>query len=64
MDTGSKDLINGDDVIGIPVSWRSGLAAAGGGLPPSERLGGEFLFGHPQFERVGLVSRRSRCSYP
>lgn len=55
MDSGSNDLINADYVIGIPVSWRSGLVSARVRLyHQSSHLGDEFLLGNPQFERVGL----------
>lgn len=55
MDATSTDLINADYVVGIPVSWRSGLISARVRLyHQSSHLGDEFLLGNPGFNRVNL----------
>lgn len=55
MDAASSDLINADYIIGIPVSWRSGLISARVRLyHQSSHLGDEFLLGRPGFNRVNL----------
>jgi hypothetical protein len=55
MDAPSIDLINADYVIGLPVSWRSGLFSARVRLyHQSSHLGDEFLLGHPNFNRLNL----------
>jgi hypothetical protein len=48
----SEDLINADYVIGIPVSWRSGLVSTRVRFyHQSSHLGDEFLLGNPGFNR-------------
>jgi hypothetical protein len=55
MDAGSTDLINADYVVGIPVSWRSGLMSARVRLyHQSSHLGDEFLLGNPGVDREDL----------
>jgi hypothetical protein len=55
LDAPSSDLINTDFVVGIPVSWRSGLLSARARLyHQSSHLGDEFLLGSPGFNRVNL----------
>lgn len=55
LDAPSSDLINTDFVVGIPVSWRSGLWSARLRLyHQSSHLGDEFLLGRPGFNRVNL----------
>mgnify|MGYP000884295674 CR=1 FL=1 len=55
MDAPSMDLINADYVIGLPLSWRSGLFSARVRLyHQSSHLGDEFLLGRPNFNRVNL----------
>ena len=55
LDAPSSDLINTDFVVGVPVSWRSGLWAARARLyHQSSHLGDEFLLGRPGFNRVNL----------
>lgn len=55
MDAASSDLINADYIVGIPVSWRSGLISARVRLyHQSSHLGDEFLLGNPGFNRVNL----------
>jgi hypothetical protein len=51
----SADLINADYVVGIPVSWRSGLFSTRLRLyHQSSHLGDEFLLANPGVNRVGL----------
>ncbi len=55
LDAPSKDLINADYVVGIPVSWRSGGWSTRVRLyHQSSHLGDEFLLGRPGFDRVNL----------
>ncbi len=55
MDAPSVDLINADYVIGLPISWRSGLVSARVPLyHQSSHLSDEFLLGMPHFNRVNL----------
>lgn len=55
LDSWSTDLINADYVVGIPVSWRSGLVSTCVRLyHQSSHLGDEFLLGNPGFNRVNL----------
>lgn len=55
LDTGSTDLINADYVIGIPVSFRSGLFSGRARLfHQSSHLGDEFLLNNPNVNRVNL----------
>jgi hypothetical protein len=57
LDLGSSsiDLINADYVVGIPVSWRSGLFSTRLRLyHQSSHLGDEFLLGNPGVKRVDL----------
>jgi uncharacterized protein DUF1207 len=56
FDMSNNALVNADYVIGVPVSWRSGLVSARVRLyHQSSHLGDEFLLGNPQFKRVGLT---------
>lgn len=49
------DLINADYVVGIPVSWRSGLFSTRLRLyHQSSHLGDEFLLANPGVNRVDL----------
>jgi Protein of unknown function (DUF1207) len=53
LSSSSEDLINADYVIGIPVSWRSGLVSTRARFyHQSSHLGDEFLLGNPGFNRV------------
>lgn len=55
LDAPSKDLINADYVVGIPVSWRSGGWSTRLRLyHQSSHIGDEFLLGRPGFDRVNL----------
>lgn len=55
LDAPSKDLINADYVVGIPLSWRSGGWSTRVRLyHQSSHLGDEFLLGRPGFDRVNL----------
>lgn len=55
LDAPSKDLINADYVVGIPLSWRSGGWSTRVRLyHQSSHLGDEFLLGRPGFNRVNL----------
>jgi hypothetical protein len=55
LDSGSTDLINADYVIGIPVSFRSGLFSGRVRLfHQSSHLGDEFLRNNPGVQRVNL----------
>jgi hypothetical protein len=55
LDAASSDLINADYVIGVPVSWRSGLISTRVRLyHQSSHLGDEFLLSSPVFNRVEL----------
>lgn len=55
LDSASDDLINADYVVGVPVSWRSGLFSTRVRLyHQSSHLGDEFLLGNPGFPRVNL----------
>jgi hypothetical protein len=55
LDSGSTDLINADYVIGIPVSFRSGLFSTRLRLfHQSSHLGDEFLLNNPGVNRVNL----------
>lgn len=55
LDAPSSDLINTDFVVGVPVSWRSGLWSARVRLyHQSSHLGDEFLLGRPGFNRINL----------
>lgn len=55
LDSGSTDLINADYVIGIPVSFRSGLFSGRVRLfHQSSHLGDEFLLNNPGINRVNL----------
>ena len=55
LDAPSSDLVNTDFVVGIPVSWRSGLLSSRVRLyHQSSHLGDEFLLGRPGFNRVNL----------
>ena len=55
LDAPSKDLINADYVVGIPLSWRSGPLSTRVRLyHQSSHLGDEFLLGRPGFDRVNL----------
>lgn len=55
LDSGSTDLINADYVIGVPVSFRSGLFSGRVRLfHQSSHLGDEFLLNNPGVNRVNL----------
>jgi hypothetical protein len=55
LDKESKDLINADYVIGIPISFRSGLFSGRVRLfHQSSHLGDEFLLNNPGVNRVNL----------
>jgi hypothetical protein len=55
LDAPSSDLLNTDYVVGIPVSWRSGLLSLRARLyHQSSHLGDEFLLGNPGLNRVNL----------
>ncbi len=55
LDAPSKDLINADYVVGIPISWRSGGWSTRARLyHQSSHIGDEFLLGRPGFNRVNL----------
>lgn len=55
LDEPSKDLINADYVVGIPLSWRSGGWSTRVRLyHQSSHIGDEFLLGRPGFNRVNL----------
>jgi hypothetical protein len=55
LDSGSTDLINADYVLGIPVSFRSGLFSTRVRLfHQSSHLGDEFLLNNPGIKRVNL----------
>lgn len=55
LDAPSSDLLNTDFVVGIPVSWRSGLLSLRARLyHQSSHLGDELLLGNPEFNRVNL----------
>lgn len=55
LDAPSKDLINADYVVGIPISWRSGGWSTRVRLyHQSSHIGDEFLLGRPGFNRVNL----------
>lgn len=55
LDAPSKDLINADYVVGIPLSWRSGGWSTRVRLyHQSSHIGDEFLLGRPEFNRVNL----------
>jgi hypothetical protein len=55
LDSGSTDLINADYVVGIPVSFRSGLFSGRVRLfHQSSHLGDEFILNNPGVPRVGL----------
>lgn len=55
LDAPSSDLVNTDFVVGVPVSWRSGLVSGRVRLyHQSSHLGDEFLLGRPGFNRVNL----------
>lgn len=55
LDAESKDLVNADYVIGIPVSWRSGLFSTRVRFfHQSSHLGDEFLLSNPGITRVDL----------
>ena len=55
LDAPSSDLLNTDFVVGIPVSWRSGLVSLRARLyHQSSHLGDEFLLGNPGLNRVNL----------
>lgn len=55
LDGASKDLINADYVVGIPISWRSGLFSARVRFfHQSSHLGDEFLQARPGFNNIGL----------
>lgn len=55
LDAASSDLINADYVIGVPVSWRSGLFSTRVRLyHQSSHVGDEFLLTNPGFNRVNL----------
>jgi hypothetical protein len=55
LDQTSKDLINADYVIGIPISFRSGLFSGRFRLfHQSSHLGDEFLLNNPGVDRVNL----------
>ncbi len=55
LDASSKDLVNADYVVGIPLSWRSGGWSTRLRLyHQSSHLGDEFLLGRPGFDRVNL----------
>lgn len=55
LDSPSSDLLNADYVVGVPVSWRSGLFSTRLRLyHQSSHLGDEFLLGNPGFNRVNL----------
>ncbi|HRC44332.1 MAG TPA: DUF1207 domain-containing protein [Nitrospira sp.] len=55
LDSGSTDLLNADYVIGVPVSFRSGLFSARARLfHQSSHLGDEFLLNNPRVNRVNL----------
>lgn len=55
LDAPSSDLLNADYVIGIPVSWRSGLLSLRARLyHQSSHLGDELILGNPGLNRVNL----------
>jgi hypothetical protein len=55
LDAPSTDLINADYVVGIPLSWRSGLLSTRVRLyHQSSHLGDEFVLGNPGFHRVNF----------
>jgi hypothetical protein len=55
LDAPSKELINADYVVGIPLSWRSGGWSTRVRLyHQSSHIGDEFLLGRPGFDRVNL----------
>jgi hypothetical protein len=55
LDAPSSDLLNTDFVVGIPVSWRSGLLSLRARLyHQSSHLGDELLLGNPGLNRVNL----------
>ena len=55
LDAPSKDLINADYVVGVPLSWRSGAWSTRVRLyHQSSHVGDEFLLGRPGFDRVNL----------
>ncbi|MGQ0809907.1 MAG: DUF1207 domain-containing protein [Nitrospiraceae bacterium] len=50
-----NELINADYVIGVPVSWRSGLVSARVRVfHQSSHLGDQFLLANPEIKRISL----------